>query len=268
MGTVFTHKLPWSNYGLSWCNGGDTPFQMAVSSFNEECANKIQIIKLVDQPKTRKFVTVAEFGHPYPPSKIMWHPSCNQSQSNLLATVSDELRIWDLSNPQSIKKMATLSNFLYSEFSAPLTSMDWNKTDPSIIGTSSIDHSCTIWDINTSQPKSQILTHDSEVFDISFAQGNSIYASAGGDGSIRMIDIRQPQHSTILFVEPDDTQFVRCGWNHVEYNYLAGLCLDQCKLVILDVRVILFIVLCYYAHIIFCDQHLNIGPECCLDRNS
>ena len=32
-----------------------------------------------------------------------------------------------------------------SEFCAPLTSFDWNETDPNIVGTSSIDTTCTIW---------------------------------------------------------------------------------------------------------------------------
>ena len=34
-----------------------------------------------------------------------------------------------------------------SEFCAPLTSFDWNETDPKRLGTSSIDTTCTIWDI-------------------------------------------------------------------------------------------------------------------------
>lgn len=38
-----------------------------------------------------------------------------------------------------------------TEFCAPLTSFDWNETDPSIIGTSSIDTTCTIWDLNKMQ---------------------------------------------------------------------------------------------------------------------
>lgn len=34
-----------------------------------------------------------------------------------------------------------------SEFAAPLTSFDWNEADPKRLGTSSIDTTCTIWDI-------------------------------------------------------------------------------------------------------------------------
>jgi len=64
-----------------------------------------------------------------------------------------------------------LNNNKNSEYCAPLTSFDWNETDPSIIGTSSIDTTCTIWDINTCQAKTQLIAHDKEVYDIAFAKG-------------------------------------------------------------------------------------------------
>lgn len=48
-----------------------------------------------------------------------------------------------------------------SEFSAPLTSFDWNETDLNRLGTSSIDTTCTIWDIEASRNllPSACLTH-------------------------------------------------------------------------------------------------------------
>ena len=39
-----------------------------------------------------------------------------------------------------------------SDFCAPLTSFDWNDTDPKRLGTSSIDTTCTIWDIEVGLP--------------------------------------------------------------------------------------------------------------------
>lgn len=38
-----------------------------------------------------------------------------------------------------------------SDFCAPLTSFDWNEVDANLIGTSSIDTTCTIWGLETSQ---------------------------------------------------------------------------------------------------------------------
>ena len=37
-----------------------------------------------------------------------------------------------------------------SEFCAPLTSFDWNETDPNILGASSIDTTCTLWGLEVS----------------------------------------------------------------------------------------------------------------------
>lgn len=31
--------------------------------------------------------------------------------------------------------------------SAPITSLDWNVADPTLLGTSSIDTTCTIWNV-------------------------------------------------------------------------------------------------------------------------
>ena len=73
---------------------------------------------------------------------------------------------------------------------APLTSFDWNSVDPSIIGTASIDTTCTIWNIETQQAITQLIAHDKEVYDIAFGSQKDIFASVGADGSVRMFDIR------------------------------------------------------------------------------
>lgn len=38
-----------------------------------------------------------------------------------------------------------------SDFCAPLTSFDWNEVDPNLLGTSSIDTTCTIWGLEVTQ---------------------------------------------------------------------------------------------------------------------
>ena len=78
----------------------------------------------------------------------------------------------------------------HSEFCAPLTSLDWNESDPTMVGTSSIDTTCTIWDITKEEPKQQLIAHDSDVYDIAFAKGVFVFASVGADGSVRMFDLR------------------------------------------------------------------------------
>ena len=46
-------------------------------------------------------------------------------------------------------QVALLNNNKNSEYCAPLTSFDWNESEPSsLIDTSSIDTTCTIWDLS------------------------------------------------------------------------------------------------------------------------
>lgn len=81
-----------------------------------------------------------------------------------------------------------------------MTSLDWNTVSPSLIITSSIDTTCTIWDIPTLTAKTQLIAHDKEVFDVRFcANSVDVFVSCGADGSVRMFDLRSLEHSTIIY---------------------------------------------------------------------
>jgi WD repeat-containing protein 68 len=72
-----------------------------------------------------------------------------------------------------------------------------------MIGTSSIDTTCTIWDIEREGVQTQLIAHDKAVYDICFAQDVSMFASAGEDGSVRHFDLRDLEHSTIIYESTD-----------------------------------------------------------------
>jgi WD repeat-containing protein 68 len=116
-----------------------------------------------------------------------------------------------------------------------LTSFDWNLHDPSMIGTSSVDTTCTIWDIERECVKTQLIAHDKSVYDISFSNDVNTFASAGLDGSIRHFDLRELEHSTIIF-ESQDMPLLRVAWNRHDPNYLATIMNESNKVIILDVR--------------------------------
>lgn len=155
-------------------------------------------------------------------TRILWEPPSSQKQStDLLATSGDHLRLWSLpsqptsSTPisntitrsssreqtaQKLTPLALLSNSKSPEHTAPLTSLDWNTLSPKLIITSSIDTTCTIWDIPTLTAKTQLIAHDREVFDVRFcAQSVDVFVSCGADGSVRMFDLRSLEHSTIIY---------------------------------------------------------------------
>ncbi|KAL8730870.1 MAG: hypothetical protein Q9166_003797 [cf. Caloplaca sp. 2 TL-2023] len=234
---------PWPVYAFDWCKWpvqspsmGEPAGKMALGSYVEDGHNFIQILDTQatlepddtsdDAPQYGlEFVKTAEATHSYPVTRILWEPASSQKQStDLLATSGDHLRLWSLPSqpaynhsnsisrssnsnqlaPQKLTPLALLSNSKSPEHTAPLTSLDWNTLSPSLIITSSIDTTCTIWDIPTLTAKTQLIAHDKEVFDVRFcANSMDVFVSCGADGSVRMFDLRSLEHSTIIY-EPSE----------------------------------------------------------------
>jgi len=243
---IYTYQAPWQVFSLSWSRRPDptSQFTLAIGSYLEQYSNVVSIIKKNPASDDNGALYQAgEFDHPYPCTKIMWSPETRHGSPDLLATTGDYLRIWNVNDDGSgrgmlnIKKEALLNNSKSSEYCAPLTSFDWNETDPSIIGTSSIDTTCTIWDVNTQQARTQLIAHDREVFDLAFARGKDVFASVGADGSVRMFDLRSLVNSTIIYESPELEPLLRLEWNKQDPNYMATFMVDSRRTVILDIRV-------------------------------
>ena len=227
-------------FAFDWCKwpvrDGTGAGKIAVGSYQEDPHNYIQILdtEIVpnhDQDPTSlhsssyslNFHKYAEASlSSFPITRILWEPVNQAKQgSDLLASSGDHLRLWSLpggppSTPHSssittpyggrepashkLVPLALLSNSKTPEYTAPLTSLDWNQLAPSLIITSSIDTTCTIWDIPTLTAKTQLIAHDKEVFDVRFcANSLDVFLSCGADGSVRMFDLRSLEHSTIIY---------------------------------------------------------------------
>ena len=86
-----------------------------------------------------------------------------------------------------------------SEFCAPLTSFDWNETDPNIVGTSSIDTTCTIWGLEV---HNQIITTPSSFFRLSLSLSQTAQVLGKVTGSVR----------TQLIAHDKEVCVCVCGW--------------------------------------------------------
>ncbi|GAA93518.1 uncharacterized protein L969DRAFT_95832 [Mixia osmundae IAM 14324] len=238
------------------------------------------------------FVPLARASHPYPCTALQFSPAAlaptlqasmghgSPETREMVATSSECLRLWDLRGDGSthstssfvgrdrrqtgwaLSQRAVLANSK-AEYSAPLTSFSWNDFEPSYIVTSSIDTTCTIWDISTSSAVTQLIAHDREVFDVSWRPSTrDVFASVGADGSVRMFDLRSLEHSTILYeastspstsangksasdksspsqqTAPSSTPspLLRLAFNPKESHSLAILHADAKEVLILDVR--------------------------------
>lgn len=171
--------------------------------------------------------------HPYPPTKLMFLPDKEGSHLDLLASASDFLRIWKIDS-SGVALESLLNPATSPEHASPLTSFDWNDIDMRRIGTSSIDTTCTVWDVERGTVEAQIIAHDREVYD--FAWGGAwVFASVSADGSVRIFDLRDKEHSTIVYDNPNEP-LTRLSWNRMDPKYIAALPIDSRKPFVLDIR--------------------------------
>ena len=245
--TNSNYLAPFPTYAYDWCKwpvmGGSGAGKMAVASYLEDPHNFIQVLDTHIAPQEvtspgqpmygLEYTKSAEATCAYPVTRILWEPPSSQKpQTDLLATSGDHLRLWSLPREKELamsqtsntinrsaaansrdqgtpklQPLALLSNSKTPEHTAPLTSLDWNTLSPKLIITSSIDTTCTIWDIPTLTAKTQLIAHDKEVFDVRFCAGSvDVFVSCGADGSVRMFDLRSLEHSTIIYEPAEKTE--------------------------------------------------------------
>ncbi|XP_054801751.1 WD repeat-containing protein LWD1-like [Prosopis cineraria] len=238
---IYTYEAPWHIYAMNWSVRRDKKYRLAIASLLEHCPNRVEIVQLDDINGEIRSDPSLSFEHPYPPTKVIFIPDKECQRPDLLATSSDFLRVWRLSDPddnpaQRVELKSLLNGNQNSEFCGPLTSFDWNEAEPKRIGTSSIDKTCTIWDIEKEAVDTQLIAHDKDVYDIAWG-GVGVFASVSADGSVRVFDLRDKEHSTIIYESSEpDTPLVRLGWNKQDPRYMATIIMDSAKVVILDIR--------------------------------
>ena len=213
-------------YGIAFQNG-NCP-RLAISSLEKRLDNKIEILDLIDNDLKK----VCEQKIGYPCTKVLWSP--NKNKSSLLAFSSDFIQIYDYNEEKRALNLQTRLTSTKSKYCGALTSFDWNVVNDSILGTASIDSTCTIWDLNKQSIKTQLIAHDKEVFDIQFGAGENIFISGGADGSVRLFDLRMLDHSTIIY----ETKGVinKLAWNLQDPNFIAALSLEKNIIYIFDSR--------------------------------
>ncbi|EGR30663.1 WD repeat protein [Ichthyophthirius multifiliis] len=229
---VFSYQAPWVIYALGFSTNPEYNYRIAIASFLEDIDNQIEIVQL-NQEKG-EFEKKCSFEHKYPPTKLIWIPDKKGSHPDILATSGEYLKIWQVQNNDSVILKCDLIN--QNEFSAPLTSFDWNLESLNLIGTASIDTTCTIWDIEKQTVFTQLIAHDKEVYDISFSSDKNLFASVGADGSARQFDLRNLEHSTVLYETENNNPLLKLAWNRNDPHYIAVIEMDQNYVTLLDTR--------------------------------
>mmetsp|Transcript_18154 Transcript_18154/g.42741 ORF Transcript_18154/g.42741 Transcript_18154/m.42741 type:complete len:339 (+) Transcript_18154:82-1098(+) len=234
------HETPWRAYALAWSTRPEPRFRFAVGSILEHESNRIQVIEVNEA--SRSFMPVAEVEHAFPPTKLMWGPS-----ADVLAAAGTALNLYRLEEDCQMRCYATLANTrrqqpqqataqrVGASQQAPLTSFDWCADNPQRIGTSSVDTTCTIWNIEKQKIETQLIAHDKAVYDITFAVPN-LFASCGADGSVRLFDQRNLEHSTIIYESSSMAPLLHLTWNKLNKHYIATVAMDTSGVIIIDIR--------------------------------
>jgi len=118
----------------------------------------------------------------------------------------------------------------------PLTSFDWSTVNPHKLGASSVDTTCTIWNLEKQKIETQLIAHDKAVYDIAFSQVDQLFASVGADGSVRLFDQRNLDHSTIIFEASPPSPLLRLAWNKINTNHIATIAMDAIGVILIDIR--------------------------------
>lgn len=232
---VYTYLSQWPIYSLAWSVRSDKNARLAIGSFLEDYSNKVELVQFSHDTFDFSTDNRLVFDHPYSPTNLMFFPSEDTTNPDIIATSGDYLRLWEI-HEDRIELKALLNGNKTSEFNSAITSFDWAECDTRHIATSSVDTTCTIWDVETEIVDSQLVAHDKEVYDISWG-GFNVFASVSGDGSVRVFDLRDKERSTIIYENPvRDSPLLRLEWNKADPRFIATVGMDSNRVVILDIR--------------------------------
>ncbi|XP_038697393.1 WD repeat-containing protein LWD1-like [Tripterygium wilfordii] len=232
---VHSYMGQWPIYSLAWSARCDRKARLAIGSFLEDYSNKVELVQF--NIETSDFATDSRliFDHPYAPTNLMFFPSEDTTNPDLIATSGDYLRLWEI-NDDHIKLKTLFNGNKSSEFSAAITSFDWADFDVNRVATCSVDSTCVVWDVEKETVDTQLVAHDKAVYDISWG-GYNVFGSVSGDGSLRIFDLRDKERSTIIYENPiQDCPLLRVEWNKCDPRFVATVGMDSNRVVILDIR--------------------------------
>ncbi|TBU44715.1 WD40 repeat-like protein [Dichomitus squalens] len=280
--TSLQYEAPWPVYALDWCKSSApgqqmrprSAFRLGIASLTSDYRNRIAIVGLQDERVLVEdddygdypdFVTLVEAQHGYPATRLQWQPGTANSfawsqkaaSAELLATTGDALRVWEYASDGP----AAGSAYVGRQSSGGghrltlKTALSGDEKSPSLVVTSSIDTTCTVWNIDTSTAITQLIAHDREVYDVAWLPGSTdVFVSVGADGSLRAFDLRSLEHSTILYetpapknvpppstspsstARPPTSPLLRIAFNPADSNYMSTFHMDSSDVQILDMR--------------------------------
>lgn len=234
------YEAPWPIFGLAWSAQPRPRCRLAVGSCLEHGANRIRVVEVGE---SGRFDVIGEVEEQFPATKLMFRPDESPEDGgkpDILAASSTKVALWTIEDNQA-KPTASLANprahnGMNNGHLPPLTSFDWSPVNNHKLATSSVDTTCTIWNLEKQKIETQLIAHDKAVYDIAFCQMDNLFASVGADGSLRLFDQRNLDHSTIIYEASPNTPLLRLAWNKINTNHIATIAMDAAGVTLIDVR--------------------------------
>jgi len=201
--------------------------RLAISSLESSLTNKIEIIEM----ENNKLVSKCNEKLEAQISKLMWSPrvinrntlACCTNMLNLFSYNSENHEldsIYELKNPFS---------------KSPLNSFDWSNSNPAILGTSSKDKTCTIWDLMKFEIHTHLMELESEVLDIAFSLKNeNFFISSDVNGQIHLYDMRNLKYPKKFF--ESNHPIDKIAFNNENSNLISIMLKGNKEVNIIDIR--------------------------------
>jgi WD repeat-containing protein 68 len=185
-------QLDWPAFALSMSSPFSQETRLAVASFNRSRSNVLRVYRLVGPSLIAEGKALLEF--PQTSCQFAPHPNLGGPTDDILVSVGDSLRLWDVSS----SGLQLLSDILVNATADPLTCSDWSPYERSIVVAGSTDGTAAAIDLTENDVVTRVIAHDHPVHDISFADA-ATFVTAGFDGSVRFFDLRDLQSSFIFY---------------------------------------------------------------------
>lgn len=202
-----TIQVPDPVYALAVQKSSTARPLVAVGSFRQ---GKNDNYTLVDNVK---------YEQRHPPSKIAWY------DTKVFGATSTSLRIWKVGD--SSKPTLKLANTKLS----PMTSFEFSIGKAA---TGHVNSTVSIWDMEKGKLDVQMIAHDKAVLDLKYKDQNHIL-TVSDDGSLRMFDLRDLDHSTIVY-EKSDAPLIRVAYDSSDPNRVTVLPANSSGIISLDIR--------------------------------
>ncbi|EAX88562.1 hypothetical protein TVAG_409140 [Trichomonas vaginalis G3] len=184
-------SVPFAPFGLSFNAPFATETRLAISSFETGPENVINTCRLVGASIDQECIMRMRF----PQTKVMFNPQESKNLTTNLISSGDGIHLFSLNQDTLMET----NHIEINTSSDPVTCFDWSAYNEQLVIAGSTDGTATPINIETGAPINKFIAHDHPVHDICFCGGPSTFVTAGFDGSLRLLDLRDPTSSYIYF---------------------------------------------------------------------